>query len=101
MAAVLSLRSDDESFFRFGIRRNPALIGAVALTLVLQLAVTYVPFLQELFETTALTATDLLICVGAGVLMLVGIEIEKALFRRSEMAERANHRARRRTANHA
>ncbi len=88
MAAVLTLRSDDESFFRFGIRKNPALIWAVLLTLVLQLAVTYVPFLQELFETTALTATDLLICVGAGLLMLFGIEIEKALFRRSELNSR-------------
>jgi Ca2+-transporting ATPase len=88
MAAVLSLRSDDESFFKFGIRRNPALIAAVALTVVLQLAVTYVPFLQELFETTSLTAMDLFICIGAGFLMLIGIEIEKSLFRRSELKHR-------------
>jgi Ca2+-transporting ATPase len=84
MAAVLSLRSDSESFFRFGIRRNPLLIGAVALTVVLQLLVTYQPFLQELFETTALTAADLLICIGLGVIMLVGVEVEKLLFRRAK-----------------
>jgi Ca2+-transporting ATPase len=79
MAAVLSLRSDSESFFRFGIRHNPALIGAVILTVILQLLVTYVPFLQNLFETTALTPTDLLICIGLGIVMLVGVEIEKAI----------------------
>jgi Ca2+-transporting ATPase len=83
MAAVLSLRSDSESFFRFGIRRNPALIGAVALTVILQLAVTYVPFLQELFETTPLTATDMFICISAGVIMLLAIEVERMIFHRS------------------
>lgn len=82
MAAVLSLRSDSESFFRFGIRRNPALIGAVVLTIVLQLAVTYWPFLQELFETTPLTPIDMLICIGTGIVMLLGVELEKLLFHR-------------------
>lgn len=80
MAAVLSLRSDSESFFRFGIRRNPLLIGAVALTVLLQLAVTYTPFLQGLFETTPLTTSDLWICIGLGVIMLLGVEVEKLLF---------------------
>jgi Ca2+-transporting ATPase len=84
MAAVLSLRSDSESFFSFGIRRNPLLIGAVALTVLLQLAVTYLPFLQELFETTPLTTTDLLICIGTGILMLLGVEAEKLLFQRTK-----------------
>lgn len=82
MAAVLSLRSDSESFFRFGIRRNPMLIGAVALTLGLQVAVTYVPFLQGLFETTPLTRFDMLICVITGIIMLLGVEAEKAIFHR-------------------
>jgi Ca2+-transporting ATPase len=84
MAAVLSLRSDSESFFRFGIRRNPALIGALALTVLLQLAVTYVPFLQKLFKTIPLTTLDMLICVGTGIVMLLGIEVEKILFQRSK-----------------
>ncbi|MCC6454560.1 MAG: cation-translocating P-type ATPase [Caldilineaceae bacterium] len=83
MAAVLSLRSDSESFFKFGIRRNPALIGAVLLTVLLQLAVTYMPFLQELFETRPLTATEMLICVGTGIIMLLGVEAEKAFFHRN------------------
>jgi Ca2+-transporting ATPase len=83
MAAVLSVRSDSESFFRFGIRHNPALIGAVLLTVVLQLAVTYVPFLQELFETNPLSATDMLICVSTGVVMLLGVEVERLIFNRS------------------
>jgi Ca2+-transporting ATPase len=82
MAAVLSLRSESESFFRFGIRHNPMLIGAVALTVVLQLAVTYIPFLQNLFETQALTLNELLLCIGLGLVMLLSVEVEKRLFRR-------------------
>jgi Ca2+-transporting ATPase len=80
MAAVLSLRSESESFFRFGIRRNPALLGAVALTVALQLAVTYVPFLQSVFETRPLTGAELAICIGAGLVMLLGVEVERWLF---------------------
>ena len=88
MAAVLSLRSDSESFFRFGIRHNPALIGAVLLTLILQIAVTYVPLLQNLFETQPLTLMEMLICVGTGIIMLLGVELEKAIFHRADTPAR-------------
>jgi Ca2+-transporting ATPase len=81
MAAVLSLRSDSESFFRFGIRKNPLLLGAVLLTVVLQLAVTYLPFLQDLFGTYPLAAAELALCIGLGLIMLLGVEIEKRLIR--------------------
>jgi Ca2+-transporting ATPase len=84
MAAVLSLRSESESVFKLGFRDNPSLLGAVALTVLLQLAVTYVPFLQGLFETLPLTLNELLLCIGIGVIMLVGVELEKLLFRRAE-----------------
>ncbi len=88
MAAVLSLRSESESILRLGFRDNPALLGAVALTLLLQLAVTYVPFLQRLFETLPLTLTELLVCIGAGLVMLVSVEIEKVIFHRREARSR-------------
>ena len=81
MAAALTLRSESESFFRFGIRQNPALIGAVALTVVLQLAVTYIPFLQNLFETRPLTASEMLTCIGLGTLMFVGLEVMRIFTR--------------------
>ncbi|HXF60717.1 MAG TPA: cation-translocating P-type ATPase [Caldilineaceae bacterium] len=89
MAAVLSLRSDSESVFRLGVRRNPWLLAAVALTVVLQLAVTYVPFLQRLFETRPLSVNELLLCIALGLIMLVGVEIEKTLFKRAE--DHAHH----------
>jgi Ca2+-transporting ATPase len=93
MAAVLSLRSDSESFFRFGIRKNPSLLAAVALTVALQLAVTYVPFLRELFETQPLSAPELLLCIGLGVLMLLGVELERLLFKQADARNHARSAA--------
>ena len=56
MGNALAIRSDKESLFRIGLLSNRPLLGAVLLTFVLQLAVTYVPFLQNIFHTEALTA---------------------------------------------
>jgi Ca2+-transporting ATPase len=66
------------------VRKNPALLGAVALTVLLQLAVTYLPFLQQLFETQPLSLSELLLCIALGFIMLLGVELEKLLFRHSE-----------------
>jgi Ca2+-transporting ATPase len=82
MAAVLSLRSESESFFKFGIRRNMSLVGAVALTVLLQLAVLYVPVLQSVFHTQALTTAELWICIAAGTFMLFAVEIERLITHR-------------------
>ena len=81
MANVLALRSDRDSLFRIGLWSNKPLLGAVALTFALQLAVTYVPFLQAFFETVALSPVDLAIGVGASSLVFWGVELEKWLIR--------------------
>ena len=51
---VFNARSDEHSAFR-GLFRNRWLWAAIALSLVLQVAVVYVPFLQEAFSTTGLS----------------------------------------------
>jgi Ca2+-transporting ATPase len=53
------------------------MLGAVLLTIVLQLAVVYVPVLQTIFGTTALPVSDLLIALGAAVAVLVLVELWK------------------------
>jgi hypothetical protein len=42
-----------------------------------RLAVVYVPVLQNIFGTTALPVSDLLIALGAGVAVLVLVELWK------------------------
>ncbi len=77
MGHSLAIRSNWKSLFQQGIFGNKQLIGAVALTFVLQMAVTYIPFLQEIFRTQSLTAFELLICLGLSSIVFWAVEIEK------------------------
>jgi len=77
MGNALTIRSDKHSFFSIGIFSNPALIGAVLLTLVLQLAVVYLPFLQDIFKTVSLTPHELAVCLGTSTLVFWAVEAVK------------------------
>lgn len=65
MANVLSVRMERQLVFGQAFFSNPRLLGAVGLTLAGQFAVTYVPFLQRVFKTTALTSFELSLALGA------------------------------------
>jgi Ca2+-transporting ATPase len=82
MGNALAVRSR-ESLFKVGLLSNKALLGAVLLTFVLQLAVIYVPFLQNLFKTTALSAGELLLSLVLSTVVFWGVELEKWLLRRA------------------
>jgi Ca2+-transporting ATPase len=84
MAHALSIRSPRESLFSLGLFSNPALIGAVALTFVLQLAVVYLPFLQRVFDTEALSPGILALNLGLSAVVLIAVEFAKWLGRRNE-----------------
>lgn len=82
MAHVLAIRSETESLWRLGLGTNKALLGAVALTFVLQMATIYVPFLNPVFKTQPLSASELGLCLAAAAVVFVVVEIEKAWHRR-------------------
>jgi P-type Ca2+ transporter type 2C len=82
MALVLALRVERESVFRHGLFNNRPLLGAVLLTFVLQMATVYVPQLNPIFNTEALSLNELLICVGLSALVFGVVELEKLLVRR-------------------
>ncbi|MDD3826793.1 MAG: cation-translocating P-type ATPase [Anaerolineae bacterium] len=84
MGNVLALRSNRESLFTLGLLSNKPLLGAVALTFVLQMAVVYVPFLQDLFNTSALSPADLGISLLLSTVVFWAVELEKLLARRRE-----------------
>jgi Ca2+-transporting ATPase len=70
---VFNCRSERHSLFRMNPFRNIALVLAVAVSFLLQLAVVYIPFLQPLFKTVPLTASDWLIVLAiasSGLLIL-------------------------------
>lgn len=77
MGNVLGLRSNRDSLFKIGLLSNKPMVGAVVLTILLQLMVIYVPFFHPLFETRPLTANELAICFGAGIFIYGAVEIEK------------------------
>jgi Ca2+-transporting ATPase len=82
---VLAIRSEKESLFRQGFFSNLPLFGAVMLTFVLQLGVIYIPYANELFKTQPLTFQELLICIGASVIVFHAVELEKWVKRRRDI----------------
>jgi Ca2+-transporting ATPase len=78
---VFNARSDRESAFR-RVFANKALWGGVLLSVGLQMAVVYVPFLQTAFSTEPLRPVDWLVCLAAASSVLWVREIEKLIVRR-------------------
>jgi Ca2+-transporting ATPase len=77
MGHAMAIRSDWKSLFKQGVFGNKPLVAAVIITLVLQMAVIYVPFLQDIFRTQALSLSELLICLGLSSIVFWAVELEK------------------------
>ena len=82
MAHVLAIRSESQSLWRLGLGSNRPLLGAVFLTFVLQMATIYLPALNPIFKTEALSLAELGICLAAAATVGVVVELEKAWRRR-------------------
>jgi Ca2+-transporting ATPase len=82
MGHVFAIRSDYQSLFRQGIFSNRPLLGAVLLTLLLQLAIIYVPFFNPVFHTAPLTIEELMITLALSTIVFIAVEIEKWIKRR-------------------
>ncbi len=77
MAVVMSVRSEKDSIFRIGFFGNSPLCGAIALTVALQMAVVYIPFLNPIFNTQPLAPNELLLTFALSTVVLFAVEIEK------------------------
>lgn len=76
---VLAIRSERQFLFSQGLMSNLPLLGAVLLTVLLQIAVIYLPFANTLFKTEPLSLNELLICFGASALVFHAVELEKLI----------------------
>jgi len=81
MGHVLAIRSEQDSLFEQGVLSNKPLLGAVLLTLALQLATIYVPVLNPIFKTRPLTAGELGITILLSTVIFLAVELEKAIKR--------------------
>ncbi|MEX5219603.1 MAG: cation-translocating P-type ATPase [Nitrospira sp.] len=77
---VFNARSDERSAF-IGMFSNRWLWAAILLSLLLQLAVIYIPFLQQAFSTVSLSAGDWLRCAAVGSSVLWLRELSKLVAR--------------------
>lgn len=80
MINALCSRSHKQTVFK-GLFSNKWLWGAIGLSVVLQLVVVYVPFLNMPFGTAPLTAQEWMECFGLSLVVLVVSEAYKAILR--------------------
>lgn len=82
MGHVLAIRSENRSLFSIGIFSNRPLFTAVLLTFLLQILITYTPFLQPIFKTQSLSLNEFILVAIASSLVFFAVEIDKANKRR-------------------
>ncbi len=91
MGHVFSIRSHNYFLFQQGIFTNMPLVGAVFLTFILQLALIYIPFLQDIFHTQALTLQELAMCILVSLIVFHGVEFEKWIRKKSTHTANKQH----------
>jgi Ca2+-transporting ATPase len=81
---VLNCRSETRSVLTFGLLKNPWLLGGLALSNVLQLAVIFLPPLNAVFHTVPIDIREMLGIGAAASLVLWVEETRKYVVRRRE-----------------
>ena len=81
MGHALSCRSNSKLLIELNPISNPYLLVSVIFTTVLQLSLLYVPSLRQFFGTDALTASELGLCFGFSMLLVLWTESEKLVSR--------------------
>jgi len=74
---VMGVRSERQFLFQLGIFTNTPMIISIAVTLLLQLAVIYLPPLNEIFHTSPLSLTELAFSGAMGLVVFHAVELEK------------------------
>jgi len=79
ISLAMAMRSQHDLILHHGILSNQAMLVSVVLTFILQLAVVYIPQLQQVFHTRSLSLTELGICLGISTVGFWAVELEKAV----------------------
>ena len=81
LVAALSYRSLRTPLWKMNFGSNPTLLLALVVSLILQLAGIYMPFLQELLHTVPLSANDWGIIIALEIVALILIEARNLIFK--------------------
>ncbi len=82
LALVLAVRSERYSFFTIGPFSNTPLLVTVAVTFLLQMMVTYVPFWQDVLHTQPLAPSELGVSLLLATVPFWALELQKWISRR-------------------
>jgi Ca2+-transporting ATPase len=78
---ALAVRSERRSVFKLGFHTNPTMVAAVILGVLAQVAIVYVPQLQDAFHTESLNLWQFTVVGLLSTTVFVAVELEKT-FRR-------------------
>ena len=81
MGHIMAIRSERESLFKIGVFSNKPLLGALLLTVALQLTLIYSPFFNTIFKTQPLSIAELAITFVISSVVFCAVEIEKWIMR--------------------
>ena len=83
---VMVIRSGQNSIFKIGFFSNKPMIGALFITISLQLMIIYVSFFNGIFKTQALTLYELLLTLTVSSIVFWAVEIEKWIINRKRQS---------------
>lgn len=81
MGHIMAIRSERESLFKIRVFSNKPLLGALLLTVALQLTLIYSPFFNTIFKTQPLSIAELAITFVVSSVVFCAVEIEKWIMR--------------------
>jgi Ca2+-transporting ATPase len=82
LALALGVRSEENSLFKIGLLSNRSMLGAILMTVLLQMAVVYIPVFQRIFRTAPLSWQELAVALGVSVAVWLVTEVVKVFLRR-------------------
>jgi Ca2+-transporting ATPase len=74
---IMAIKSNKKSFLGKDLFTNIPLLFIVIFTILLQVAIVYIPLANNLLKTQPLTVIELLICFGVSSIVPLSVEIEK------------------------
>lgn len=81
---AMAVRSETVSVFKLGPLSNKFMFYAITITVVLQLAIIYLPMFNRIFKTQPLTINELLLTILLSAVIFLAVEIEKFIKRISK-----------------
>lgn len=82
---ALAIRTERGSLWARGLGSNLPLLGAIGLTMALQMAAIYVPALNIALRTSPLDAGELVLTIALSGLVFALVELEKSIVRRGAL----------------